>query len=51
MELQKFIDENSNYLDIIKKEGYKVKHYSSQKLYLVKIQCHLFLNIHQSKID
>ena len=37
MELQTFIDENSNYLDIIKKEGYKVRNYSSQKLYVVKM--------------
>lgn len=37
MELQKIIDENSNYLDILKKNGFKVRKYSSQKLYLVKM--------------
>ena len=36
MELQTLLDENTNYIDIIKREGFKVKNYSSQKLYLIK---------------
>ena len=36
MELQSFIDKNPNYIDIIRDNGFKIKHYSKYKLWLIK---------------
>ena len=36
MELQNFIDNNNNYLDILKSSGFKIKTFGKHNLYLIK---------------
>ena len=36
MELQNFIDNNINYLDILKSSGFKIKTFGKYNLYLIK---------------